>query len=102
MFKYAALDGIENWPLFQWPPRVRGWTRLSEATAARNTAPWRPQGDIFPQIMCRCDQTELNGHFFVGLQLEALEAVVELYIAKDGLWLDWPHAPMVEPTFAGK
>ena len=31
--------------------RVRGWTRLSEATAARYAAPWRTRGDVFPEIV---------------------------------------------------
>ena len=33
------------------PARVRGWTRLSEATAARYAAPWRTKGDAFPEIV---------------------------------------------------
>ena len=31
--------------------RVRGWTRLSEATADRYAAPWRTKGDAFPEIV---------------------------------------------------
>ena len=42
MFKYAALEGIENWPLFQWPPYGRGWPGSSGQHRLRPCHPLLP------------------------------------------------------------
>ena len=42
--------------------------------------------------MCKSHKPELDLDFSVGLQFEALEAVILLDVAEDRLWLYWTIA----------
>ena len=81
------------------PARVRGWTRLSEATVARHAAPWCAKGDVFSQIVCESNEPELNADLGAGLEFEPFEAVVVLDIPEDCFRFDGTHTSVMQPPF---
>ena len=76
-----------------------GVTRLSEATADRIAA--HPlYCNVLPEIMCQRHKPELDLDFGIGLQFEALEAVILLDVSEDRLRLYWTIAPVIETSLA--
>ena len=60
------------------------------------------QRDVFPEIMRSCDKPELDGYLDLGLETEALEAVIELDVSKDSFRFYGPHTSVMQSAFTGK
>ena len=57
---------------------------------------------VFPEIMGKCNETELDSNFPVRLETETLEAMIKFDVSEDCLRFDGTVAAVHHPAFAGE